>query len=126
MTLASTSTSRWAVSARTSGEVLTAEVAKAGVRLVVLGVPERYSSHELEGWLTDLAGVALETSRSDSRPRSIPALLHHALTGLLFSHAELWDRLDGPRPCSPPRSKRWWPTSRWTGSRHILTCCSGR
>lgn len=100
MTLASTSTSRWAVSGRTSGEVLAAEIVRPGVRLMVLGVPGGYSAHELEGWLHDLAGVALETSQADTRTRSIPALLHHALTGLLFSHAELWDRLDGPRPCS--------------------------
>lgn len=100
MTLASTSASRWAVSARTGGEVLTAGISRAELELVVLGVPAGFSHHELESWLHDLAGVAVETSRADDRQRAIPALLHHALTGLLFSHAELWDRLDTPRPCS--------------------------
>lgn len=100
MTLASTSTSRWAVSARSSGEVLSAGIVRSELELVVLGVPSGFSQPEIEGWLHDLAGVAVETSKSDSRARAIPALLHHALTGLLFSHAELWDRLELPRPCS--------------------------
>jgi hypothetical protein len=100
MSLASTPASRWAVSARTNGEVLTAGITRSELELVVLGIPGGFSQPEIEGWLHDLAGVAVETSRADSRSRAIPALMHHALTGLLFSHAELWDRLDAPRPCS--------------------------
>lgn len=100
MSLASRPASRWAVSARTNGEVLTAGIGRSELELVVLGIPAGFSPHEIEGWLHDLAGVAVETSRADTRSRAIPALMHHALTGLLFSHAELWDKLDSPRPCS--------------------------
>lgn len=100
MSLASRPASRWAVSARTNGEVLTADIGRSELELVVLGVPGGFSPLEIEGWLHDLAGVAVETSRADTRPRAIPSLMHHALTGLLFSHAELWDKLDTPRPCS--------------------------
>ncbi len=100
MTLASSSASRWAVSARSGGEVLTAGINRSELELVVLGVPAGFSQPEIEGWLHDLAGVAVETSRADTRTRAIPALLHHALTGLLFSHSELWDRLELPKPCS--------------------------
>src|SRR5262249_35443156 len=48
----------------------------------------------------DLAGVAIETSRTDSRDRPIPPLLHHALTGLLFSQTELWSHTGHPLPCA--------------------------
>ena len=100
MSLASRPASRWAVSARTNGEVLTAGISRSELELTVLGIPGGFSQLEIEGWLHDLAGVAVETSRADSRARAIPALMHHALTGLLFSHAELWDKLEAPRPCS--------------------------
>ncbi len=100
MSLASRPASRWAVSARTNGEVLTAGIGRSELELMVLGIPSGFSPLEIEGWLHDLAGVAVETSRADARTRAIPALIHHALTGLLFSHAELWDKLEAPRPCS--------------------------
>lgn len=100
MSLASRPASRWAVSARTSGEVLTAGISRAELELTVLGIPAGFSQLEIEGWLHDLAGVAVETSKADQRARALPALMHHALTGLLFSHAELWDKLESPRPCS--------------------------
>lgn len=100
MSLASKPASRWAVSARTSGEVLTAGITRPELELVVLGIPGGFSQPEIEAWLHDLAGVAVETSRADARTRAIPPLMHHALTGLLFSHAELWDKLEAPRPCS--------------------------
>jgi hypothetical protein len=100
MSLASKPASRWAVSARTNGEVLTAGISRPDLELVVLGIPAGFSQPEIEAWLHDLAGVAVETSHADARTRAIPPLMHHALTGLLFSHAELWDRLDAPKPCS--------------------------
>ncbi len=99
MNLTSSAAARWSVSARATGEVLTATVPGTDLQLVLLGVPPSFTSEEVEGWLADLAGVARETSRSDGRTRAIPALLHHSLTGLLFSHAELWSGLD-PMPCS--------------------------
>src|SRR5262245_24888301 len=86
------STSRWAVSTRLGGEVSTAEAASAGLHLVLLGAPGGYGPRETQGWLHDVIGVARETAAGDPTPRPIPTLLHHALTGLLFSHAELWDR----------------------------------
>lgn len=100
MSLASRPASRWAVSTRASGEVLTVGIRRSELELSVLGVPSGFSPVEVESWLHDLAGVAVETSRADTRARAIPALMHHALSGLLFSHAELWDRLESPRPCS--------------------------
>jgi hypothetical protein len=90
---------RWAVSGRTHGEVLTAGVSTSGLEIVLLGVPQGFTPAEVEGWLHDLSGVAVETSRTDTRERPIPAVLHHALTGLLFSQAELWGRA-AASPCS--------------------------
>ena len=100
MNVASLTTPRWVVSTRTDGEVLTAGVSHHCIELVLLGVPAGFTPAELEGWLGDLGGVAAETSSTDTRIRAIPALLHHSLTGLLFSHAELWERTGSPAPCS--------------------------
>lgn len=100
MNVASTSTRRWAVSTHTDGEALTAGISGDQVDLVLLGIPVGFTAAEIEGWLRDLAGVAAETSRTDTRTRAIPALLHHTLTGLLFSHAELWSRAGVQDPCS--------------------------
>lgn len=100
MKVASLTTPMWVVSTRTSGKVLTAAGAQHGIDLVLLGVPAGFTPAELQGWLGDLGGVAAETSRTDTRIRAIPALLHHALTGLLFSHAELWERTGPAPPCS--------------------------
>ena len=100
MAVAGSTALRWAVSIRTHGEVLTAGTATPELELDLIGVPQGFTPVEIEGWLRDLAGVSLETSRNDTHSRAIPALLHHALTGLLFSQAELWSQLDGPGPCS--------------------------
>lgn len=99
MNVVSSATSRWTVSARAAGEVLTATAPGADVQLTLLGVPAGYSPAEIAAWLDDLAGVARETSRTDDRVRSIPPLLHHALTGLLYSHGDLWNGTQ-PMPCS--------------------------
>ncbi len=87
---------QWMVDVRPRGEILTASAGDASIELGVLGIPSGYSAAEIEGWLHDLIGVARETAREDERVRPIPALLHHGLTGLLFSHAQLWNR-DGER-----------------------------
>lgn len=100
MRAGSTTAPNWAVSTHTDGEVLTAGVTGDHVDLVLLGIPVGFTASEIEGWLRDLAGVALETSRTDERARAIPALLHHTLTGLLFSHAELWSGAGADDPCS--------------------------
>ncbi len=100
MSVASTTAPRWVVSTRISGEVLTVGCSAGALELALLGVPAGFTPAELEGWLHDLAGVALETSREDVRVRPIPALLHHALTGLLFSQAEVWGAGAPPGPCS--------------------------
>ena len=90
-------TAQWEFSTRLRGEVLVAEARDPGIYLALLGVPEGFTSDEVEGWLHDVAGVARETAAGDVTLKPIPALLHHALTGMLFSHAELWNsREPGP------------------------------
>ena len=91
---------RWAVSTRTNGTVLTAGVELPGVQLCLLGIPPGFTAPEIQSWLKDLAGVAIETSKNDGRDRPIPQLLHHALTGLLFSQTELWSHTGQALPCS--------------------------
>lgn len=91
---------RWAVSIRMNGEVLTAAVSLPGIELCLLGIPQGFTPLEIQSWLRDLAGVAIETSRSDPRPRPIPQLLHHVLTGLLFSQTELWGHTGQSVPCA--------------------------
>jgi hypothetical protein len=88
----------WAISARASSGIVTAGVTLPGIELALLGIPPGFSEPEIQTWLRDLAGVAIETSRSDRRSRPIPPLLHHALTGLLFSQTELWSHTGHPLP----------------------------
>src|SRR6185295_6766140 len=94
------STPQWEVSTRSSGEVLTASAGGDDLSLTLVGVPDGFTPREISGWLDDVGGVARETSRSDATPKPIPHLLHHALTGLLFSQSELWSQTPGPAPCS--------------------------
>jgi hypothetical protein len=94
------STRQWSISAHPRGEVLTARAAGSNCELVVLGVPSGFTAPEVEGWLSDLIGVARETARGDEKPHPIPVLLHHSLTGLLFSHSEVWKRGASGTPCS--------------------------
>jgi hypothetical protein len=68
--------------------------------MALLGIPEGFTAAEIQSWLRDLAGVAIETSRTDERARPIPQLLHHVLTGLLFSQTELWSHTGQPLPCA--------------------------
>ena len=98
--LATASRHRWAISTRLDGEVLAATSADAGLDVLLLSGPEGYTAPEIEGWLAELIGVAIATARSTPADPALPALLHHALTGLLFSHAELWDSSPGHQPCS--------------------------
>lgn len=91
---------RWAVSTRAHGEVLTASATLPSIELVLLGIPHGFTPGEIQSWLKDLAGVAVETSRADPRTRPIPGLLHHALTGLLFSQSELWSHTGHALPCA--------------------------
>src|SRR6266487_900056 len=83
---------RWRISTRRTGEVFAAGLKSEVAEILLLGAPAAYSSAEVEGWLRDLLGVARETSRQDQGERPIPLLLYHTMTGLLFSHTELWDR----------------------------------
>jgi len=83
---------QWVVSARSRGEVLATSARGPGVDLVMVGVPSGYSAEEVESWLGDLMGMAMETSSAESGDRPIPPLLHHLLTGLIFSHSEMWNR----------------------------------
>ena len=93
-------TDHWAVSARTHGAIVTAGVTLPSIEMALLGIPPGFTPAEIENWLRDLAGVAIETSRTDERERPIPPLLHHALTGLLFSQTELWSHTGHPLPCA--------------------------
>ncbi|MBI1799693.1 MAG: PEGA domain-containing protein [Candidatus Eisenbacteria bacterium] len=87
---------RWSVSTRMDGEVLTVWTGGDDLQLGLFAEPGSFTVLEYEGWLNDLLGVAHETASDDSRPSPIHALLHQALTGLLFSHSELWERAGGP------------------------------
>jgi len=97
---AATELRQWLVSARSRGELLASSARGSGIDLCMVGVPAGYSGEEVESWLRDLMGMALETSSAEAGERPIPALLHHLLTGLLFSHSELWDRGGAPAPAS--------------------------
>jgi hypothetical protein len=90
----------WAVLARPRGEVLTAEAESPGLHMGLVGVPPGLGAKQAESWLYEVMGVAHESAAAAPASEPIPTLLHHALTGLLFSHGELWDRPDTPRPCS--------------------------
>src|SRR5260221_7378387 len=85
-------TPRWSVSARPDGELLTIWRGGEDVLVGVLANPGAFAREEYEAWLSDLVGVVRETSRTATEAGPIPALLHQALTGLLFSHSGLWDR----------------------------------
>src|SRR5580765_3998730 len=100
MNVAIASGARWRISTRRTGEVFAAGHAADDAELLLLGIPHGFTAPELEGWLRDVVGVARDTARQDGGDRPIPVLLHHLLTGLLFSHAELWDRGGEPRSCS--------------------------
>ncbi len=93
-------TASWVVSTHTSGEVLIARASGPDLELLLLGSPPGFTQDELEGWLRDVAGVARETAALDSKPKPVPPVLHHALTGLLFSHAELWSPASSRPLCS--------------------------
>lgn len=97
---AATDTRQWLVSARTRGELLATTARSNGIELVMVGVPAGYSAEEVESWLRDLMGMAAETANGEAAAAAIPPLLHHLLTGLLFSHAELWDRGGAVAPTS--------------------------
>lgn len=97
---AATDTRQWLVSARTRGELLATTARSKGIELVMVGVPAGYSAEEVESWLRDLMGMAAETANVEAAASPIPPLLHHLLTGLLFSHAELWDRGGAVAPTS--------------------------
>src|SRR6185503_13799352 len=99
MTKVADPTLYWAVLARPHGEVLTAEAQSPGLHMGLLGVPPGLGTSQAEAWLYDVTGVAHESSAGAPASQP-PLLLQHALTGLLFSHGEMWDRHDGPRPCS--------------------------
>ena len=91
MTVSLTSAHRWRISTRTRGEVLAATAGSEDCQFLVLRSSGDQSLSELESWLGDLLGVAADGMRTDQNPRPIPRLLHHALTGLLFSHREVWN-----------------------------------
>lgn len=97
---AATDVRQWLVSARSRGELLATSARAPGLELVMVGVPAGYSAEEVESWLRDLMAMSLETSRAEAGDRPIPSLLHHLLTGLIFSHSELWDRGGGTAPTS--------------------------
>ncbi|HEY6100266.1 MAG TPA: PEGA domain-containing protein [Anaeromyxobacter sp.] len=100
MNLAVVASPRWMISTRRTGEVFAAGAESENCQVLLLGIPPGFTAEEVEGWLRDLMGVARETSRQDTGDRPIPLILHHTLTGLLFSHGELWDKSADTPPCS--------------------------
>src|SRR5262245_28465653 len=90
----------WEVLAQPTGEVLTAGAKSPGLVLGLLGVPRGFEARDAEGWLYDVAGVSHESSAGRPARRPIPAILEQAITGLLFSHAELWEHPGSAAPCS--------------------------
>ena len=96
MDAGSLTASNWTVSTRQDGEVLAAWAESGELRLGVFGKREGLAPGEMESWLRDLIAVAEDSARRDVNAREIPAILHHALSGLLFSHGELWERAGGP------------------------------
>jgi len=95
-----TSSSGWEVSTRPGGDVLAARAVGEGIELVLLARATGHDPAQIEAWLGELIGVAVETSRNDPGDRPISALLRHGLTGLLFSHGELWHHTPEDPPCS--------------------------
>jgi len=100
MSKATQSDQGWEVLAQPTGEVLTAEAHSPGLLLGLLGVPRGFEARDAEGWLYDVAAVAHESSAGRPSRRPIPSILDHAITGLLFSHGELWEQEGSPAPCS--------------------------
>src|SRR5262247_4757975 len=88
----------WLVSARANGEVLTTRAAVPGLELLLLGQPEGYSAAELGSWLQSLAQSVKDSVKRTPPGDPVPPMLREALSGLLFSQAELWSR--GPAPCA--------------------------
>jgi len=100
VTRTSPATDHWSVTTRTQGGVQSAVASLPSIEMALLGIPEGFTAAEIQSWLRDLAGVAVETSRTDERSRPIPQLLHHVLTGLLFSQTELWSHTGQALPCA--------------------------
>lgn len=99
MSVASITVPRWAVSTRTRGEISTAGFSTPALEIVLLGLPAGLDPADATAWLGGLAGAADETARTDQRERPLPALLFHALNGLLFSEGEVWSSGPG-RSCA--------------------------
>jgi PEGA domain-containing protein len=91
---------RWALSTRIRGEVLTAAAEVPDLQLCLLAAPQGLTREQAEAWLSDVAAVARETEATPAGPEALPGVLRNALTGLMFSHAELWDRGAAGKPCS--------------------------
>jgi hypothetical protein len=128
-----TRTGRWTVSARSSGEVLAVRAGGPGLELGFLGAPVGFSPPEIQGWLTELIGVAGTTGNDSPAPRDaasstqLPRILHQALTGLLFYEAELWggpgERIPSTVACLGAGER---VAFGWTGSGRIEFSQGGR
>ncbi len=100
MNVAAGNSGRWLVSARSGGEALFARYGEEGAELLLVGLPAGFGVPETESWLRDVLSVARETASAAASEGPIPVLLHHVLTGLLFSHAEVWSTSPGITPGS--------------------------
>ena len=99
-----TDSSRWTVSARSSGEVLAVRAGDDRLQVGFVGNPAGLQAGEIRDWLSELIGMATATSdRSGlvlATPLPIPRSLHQALTGLLFLQSEVWGSPAGAIPLS--------------------------
>ena len=80
---------RWLVSTRPSGEVLTADITHCGLRLVVIGGLRSPRCGGVEARLQAEIGAALDSARRDTGPHPLPGYLHHTLASLADQLAEL-------------------------------------
>lgn len=80
---------RWNLTTRPLGEVLAAQVDHRGLSLAAFIASGSRTPREVEGRLLDIVDGAAVAANGDIGPRPVPALVYHALDGLLRWRDEL-------------------------------------